>query len=493
MIRRPGRHGTTSTRRELLGRAGLAAAWLSLPRQPRRTARLGAPELEELVRFVMNGSSTEVFEGLVPRIRAGLRPADLLAATCVAGARDVRPRPHGILHCVMMVESSFRLAEGASPREAWLAALYNVDDFKRAQARDRDEDGDFRLVDRPVGERDAPASPDAWKAELVSALEEWDAERADRAAAALVRQVDHRTFFEMLWPFAARCRAFIGHKAIYAAQLERTLARIGWEHAEAPVRSLVACLLVERDTADFARSRELAPRIPAEWRAGAADPDATAELLIELRTASPRAAQALVVEALRANVAPASIWDALRLAASELFLRRPGRRSSTGRLALLPVHPVTVTEAFGHAWRTTASDGTKRLVLLQAAAWLAGMRTDLDGMVGLAEERPLPLLGTADVPATLDELLERSSPDAARSFLEEEPARAAAWTSALRRSLLATGREHHQHKYAAAVLVECEQAHARWRPLLLAPAADYLAHPEDTETELFRRSLRVLD
>ena len=33
-------------------------------------------------------------------------------------------------------------------------------------------------------------------------------------------------------PFGTRCFAYIGHKATHAAQVERTLARIGWEHAE---------------------------------------------------------------------------------------------------------------------------------------------------------------------------------------------------------------------------------------------------------------------
>lgn len=445
---------------------------------------------------VIRGSSAGVFAALPERIRAGLRPADLLAATCVAGAREVRPRPHGILHCVMMVESSFRLADGATPREAWLAALWNLDDFKRAQERD---DGYAPLA--PAGAVDAPRAKPKLD-ELTAALTAHDAERADAALVALAPEVDPRACFEALWPFAARCYAFLGHKAIYAAQLERTLARIGWQHARDPLRSLVASSLVNRDEDDHDASVELARRIPRRWLAGRRDPAATPGLLAGLRTASPAEARALALAALEDGLAPEPLWDALRLAGAEVFLRRSGRRASDGRLALLPVHAVTVVEALGYIGRRAASEDTRRLVLLQACGWLARLRADLVGMVDVADYRDAtgaggPTLaglgGSAEPPATLDEALAQGSPDAARSFLERDPAHLGAWTAALRSNLLRTAQEHHQHKYAAALLEETTRCAAPWRPRLLAASADYLLHPGDGATEVHRRSLDVLD
>ena len=64
----------------------------------------------------------EVFGVAAEAIAAGTNATDFLAAVFLAGVTDVRPRPHGILHCVMMVESSFQLAERTRDREAWLPA-----------------------------------------------------------------------------------------------------------------------------------------------------------------------------------------------------------------------------------------------------------------------------------------------------------------------------------------------------------------------------------
>ena len=62
----------------------------------------------------------------------------------------------------------------------------------------------------------------------------------------------------------------------------------------------------------------------------------------------------------------------------------------------------------------------------------------------------------------------------------------------LRSRISRRGQEHHQHKYAAAVEEESRLVHPRWASRLLAPAVDYLAHPADTETEIYRRSSRAL-
>jgi hypothetical protein len=63
----------------------------------------------------------------------------------------------------------------------------------------------------------------------------------------------------------------------------------------------------------------------------------------------------------------------------------------------------------------------------------------------------------------------------------------------MRGTLARAGREHHQHKLAAALGEEAGRVAPRLRSRLLAPAVDYLANPKDGETDVFRRAERLLD
>jgi hypothetical protein len=447
-------------RRDALLTLAAGAAGLACGRHARAAAAAddGIPELASRLRAAAPAAA---FDAAVEAIRRGATPGTMLGAIFLAGVQDVRPRPHGILHTVMMVESSFQLADVSAPAEAWLPVLWNLDDLKRAQESDRVDDGDWVLSPTPAVRT---ASPEAARREFAAAMEAWDAPRAERAVIGLCAHLGHEQAFETIWPRAARCYAFIGHKMIYAVQVERVLRRIGWRHAEPALRSLVLSALVGRDTASFERSRALASTLPAGWAKGAEDPAHSGALHRELRGRTPAAAQQVVADAFREGRGPQTAWDALRLWGAEVFARRVGRSAGSGRAALLPVHAVTVTHAFGHAFRSTRSDATRRLLVLQAAGWLAALRDDLARIVGLAAEIP-----GADAPVPAE-------PDFAR----------------LRRSLFRTAQEHHQHKYLAALAEETRLVHPRWAEHLAASAGEYLAHPADPETEVYRRSMAAL-
>jgi hypothetical protein len=182
------------------------------------------------------------------------------------------------------------------------------------------------------------------------------------------------------------------------------------------------------------------------------------------------------------------------LLGSELFLRRPGTTAAARRNALLPVHGVTIPNAFGHVYRTTQSDETRRLALLQASAWTARLRVDLRRMVGLSMKGPgIELLGAeAESPKDLGALLEEPTPAGACALLDESPGLTAAYVEALRRSLYRRGIEHHQHKYAAAAFEDAGHVHPRWRSQLLAAGIEYLATPAEPETEVYQRSTAAL-
>ena len=449
-----------------------------------------APDLLRLAFQLRDAEHEAAFELAGAAIRSGTSYDQLLGAVFLAGAHDIRPRPHGILHAVMMVESSFQLAEKSSASEAWHFALWNLDDLKRAQERDRLEDGDWKLP--PAPER-IPREPERARSELVAAVEAADVERADAAVVGLVANHRHAEAFEALWPLMARCYAFIGHKMIYAAQVERVLRRIGWEYAEPALRSLVMSALVDRDTDAFDLVQERIADLPADWAARSATAEQSALLAGELRAASPEQAPGVLIRAIRSGCGPQNAWDAMRLLASEIFLARPGRRAATGRNALLPVHAVTVVNAMGHAFRTTTKESTQRFLLLQSAAWLAALRDDLGEMVGLElGEQPIAELGADAQAPSIEDVFQSASPELACSRLKAHPDEIGTHADRLRRSLPRRAIEHHQHKYAAAIFEECRLADTRWQANLLAAAIDYLAHPDDDATELYRGFERLL-
>ncbi len=490
------------TRRDILKRLGYGAvgAWALPP----GSALAGAPSPGPAVRL-------DDLHGLAEEIRTTPRPAvfdlaarargfgadttTLLGAVFLAGVRDIRPwHVGGKLHAVMMVESTFQLAAGLPERDAWLAALWNLDDFKRSQTRDiRDSGGDWVLPPRPGT---AAASEAAARKEFSAAMAAWDHERADRAIVALIPYHDRESLFELLWPLAARSFVNIGHKIIYATQIERTLRRIDWKYAEPAVRSLVMALLFQpsgRKTEASLRSRELAEQLPEGWLNGAESPGRSLDLWRDLRRADREGAQDLVVRAFRDGVGPRTVWDALRLRSAEVFSHRA---SSTPRRreALLPVHAVTVTGAFGHAWRASRDDGTRRLMVLQAAAWLADLDAWLeDNDCITAQTRPLDELGAeASAPESMAALFEEPAAARARAFLDRQPAHAERFVGRLQRNLIYTAVEHHQHKYAAAFAEEASLADPRWRSLLIAPALPYMPASAEPATELTRRALSTL-
>ena len=85
-----------------------------------------------------------------------------------------------------------------------------------------------------------------------------------------------------------------------------------------------------------------------------------------------------------------------------------GRLDARAREALLPVHAVTVTGASDHAWRTSSDDRTRRLMVLQAAAWLADLHAWLKDNDCIADAtKPSVALGAEaeEAPATMEALV----------------------------------------------------------------------------------------
>src|SRR5205823_9862041 len=203
-------------------------------------------------------------------------------------------------------------------------------------------------------------------------------EGADRAIAALVRRAGADEVIELFWRYGARDFRDIGHKAIYAANSWRTLQAIGWRHAEPVMRSLAYALLEHRggnpakgdDEADRPWRENLirAGKIRGDWQRGTVTREAGAEMLQALRTASASDASAKVVELLNKGIDPSCLWDGIFMRAGELIMQQPG---------IVGIHCVTSVNALYFGFQASGNDETRRMLLLQAPAFLALFRKSM--------------------------------------------------------------------------------------------------------------------
>lgn len=480
-------------RRTVLATLGLGTAGLLVSRPAIKRAQPAATGgLAEFAERLRQTPRAEVFSLAAKAIAAGADHQTLLGAAFIAGVQEIRPRPlGGKLHAVLMAESAFQLAARSSTREAWLMALWCLDNFKDSQEQDRAE-GDWTLPPRST---ESFTSVEQARREFVAAMDAWDAERADRALSGLLRFLQHDALFELLWPFGARCYVDGGHKIIFCTQLARVLRRLDVRYAEPAVRSLISGLLhVSRNgrpaIAAYDRSRELAAKLPRGWLNGREQAAQSESLLRQFRDCDSAQAQDLALAAFKDGLGAATVWDGLRLYASELFHRRP----RTALRRHFPVHGVTEINAFHHAWRTAKNETTKRMLILQAAGWLPLLRDDFVRAFGALEGGGLDTLGATSrgKAATLEQVFAQCAPDETRVWLERGPKNAAAYLTRLRGCLADKAGEDHQFKYLAALHEESALAHPRWATRLLAPAITYLPSPAGPDTEVRERSLHAL-
>jgi hypothetical protein len=400
----------------------------------------------------------------------------------------------GNLHSVMMVEASYRLVEDApGSKEAWQVALWTMDGFKATQKESR---GDQWVL--PPAPKVSFGSEASARREFVAAMATWDEKAADRAIVGLLPFHDRRSLFEILWPYSARCMAYIGHKIVYGAMCESVLRRIDWRHAEPTVRALVYGLLGIRydapQTDGFESAEALAHSLPDGWLANKGDDPADSEALLKLLlSGSVESAQKAALAALRAGVSTNTVWDAVRLGGSELFLRRKNNAPASAE-AIRAVHPVTELWSLGHAWRNTASERNRRVLMLQAAGWVPTMRDVLLDRDAISMKGPgIAALGDhARETEKLDELFEAKDAAAVRVHLDRHPEEIPAFLKQLKARVGAKATEYHQFKYPVAIEDESRRTHPRWASRILAPSLPYMPTGGDPDSEIAGRSLQAL-
>ena len=200
-----------------------------------------------------------------------------------------------------------------------------------------------------------------------------------------------------------------------------------------------------------------------------------------------------VVELLNRGVAPQSIWDALFDGAGELLLRQPG---------IVSLHAVTTTNALHYAYQASGDDLTRRLLMLQNAAFLTLFRGALGGRGKAGEARidQLEPAGTSeakDGTGAIEEIFAEASHDkmaAARKALaylqaghDPEPL-----IHAARRLVFLKGDDAHDYKFSSAVLEDYYHASPSCRERYLAASMLLLPGSADKDNNLVKRTRAAL-
>ncbi len=447
--------------------------------------------IEPLVRFLEETPRSKLLERVAERIRGGLSYRDLLAATLLAGIRNVQPRPAvGFkFHCVLVIYSAHQASMASPNDQRWLPLLWAVDYFKRSQAQDLSE-GNWTMA--AVDDSRVPSGRASLR-QLRRSLDQWDVDGADVAAAGAARNLSTGRLLDTFARYGSRDYRNIGHKAIYVAGAFRTLEVIGPEHAEPVMRSLSYALLnhsgepnpAESDLMpdrDGRENDERVERISAGWLAGKRDDDAAAELLTALRSESSGGACDLVVEMIQRGIHPSSVYDGLFLAASELVTRQP---------AIVPLHCVTTTNAMHYLFRSVTDDRLRRWILLQNTAFVTRLRDSAKDRDKLPD-RPIDRLAATDS--------DGDAPSVESIFAEVRKDRAAAAGKMLaylqsggsvhalmqqaRECVFLKGDDSHDYKFSSAVLEDYSQIGPAWRDRYLAGCSYLLRGDSEADTKL---------
>jgi hypothetical protein len=456
------------------------------------------PEIEPLVRLIEDTPREKLLEEVAGRVKKGTPYRDVVAALLLAGVRNVQPRPSvGFkFHAVLVVNSALIASLAGPDRERWLPIFWAIDNFKGAQAQNLKESG-WRM--KPVEEMKLPPPHRALEA-FTKAMDVWDEEAADTAVAALARTAPTDQLFDVFARYGCRDFRDIGHKAIFVANAFRTLEVIGRQHAEPILRSLAYALLhhegdnpANRDgepDRPGRRNAELAREFKPEWPGGKVSAEASGEVLALVRTASDAELSNRVASLLNGGVSPRSIWDGLFVAAGELLMRQPG---------IVGLHTLTTLNALHHNYQTAADEQTRKLQLLQAAAFLPLFREAMKsrGKVGderidtLAPPEAVEDTGAEAVFATLSKDKMAAARMAMR-VLKQGPQGARNLVDAGRLLTFLKGTDSHDYKFSSAVLEDYSHITPPWRDRFLAASLFWMKGSAGPDAPVVKRTRAAL-
>ena len=190
-------------------------------------------------------------------------------------------------------------------------------------------------------------------------------------------------------------------------------------------------------------------------------------------------------EVYQQNSFPALMAKQIGTAFPQPLMQAPGIAS---------LHATTFTNAVHYSWQHAQSDETRRLLLVQNAAFLPLYRGNAKDK-GIRIDKLEPAEG--DTAPTLDEIgvnITRDKLAASRQIL--------AWLKAnpdpqplavaLRRLVFLKGRDSHDYKFSSAVLEDYHQLASPWRDRFLAASPFWLKGSGDKDNELVQRTREAL-
>lgn len=506
---------TSTGRRRFLKTAAAGAAFAGLAdfsflgRFPAVSAEDAKPDpkivklngdIEPLVRVIEDTPRDKLLEEIAGRIRKGTTYREIVAALLLAGVRNVQPRPSvGFKFHAVLVVNSAHLASLSSPDEhRWLPIFWALDYFKSSQEADVRE-GNWTMG--PVDESRVPPPHLARKA-LIEAMDRWDEPAADAAVAGLARTAGSNELFDLFARYGCRDFRSIGHKAIYVANSWRTLNCVGWQYAEPVLRSLAYALLARENAGnpsenDYDADRPgrknlaLAKTFRDDWQTGTIDKQATHDLLATIYGGSADELCTQVAATINRGVSPQSVFDALLVGSGELLMRQPG---------IVGIHTLTSSNALRYAFSACGDEETRKLLLLQNAAFLPLFRGAMAGRGNVAEDKIEalePAEISSDSKAVLDDIfadVANNKKEAARKVLAYARANPQPhdFINRARTLIFLKGRDTHDYKFSSAVLEDYLNVSPEWRARFLATSVFNLKGSGGGDNSLVQRTRAAL-
>ena len=307
---------------------------------------------------------------------------------------------------------------------------------------------------------------------LAAALVAWDRDAADRAAHNMVAAGQAGSALQTLMFHAARDFRAIGHKTIAAANADRLYDGLGSDSSLAlavqnPERDANPAQHEHMADRDWKENQSTAAGLPRDWSRGRDDISAARTLLQELRTAGSEQAVAAAVDLLRHGVSADTVWEAVTMFAAELVLRRNN---------IVAVHANTTADAMRYCYAASDTDAARRLLLLQAVAFMPRFR-EFTAPRSAARNRRIDAI--EPLPAkSLDEIFDtlgRSRYSAVRQAFGwlDAAGNPVALADRLRWHATLKNRGTHDIKFAEAMLENYRRLRLPWRNALLAASLMY--------------------
>jgi hypothetical protein len=213
-------------------------------------------------------------------------------------------------------------------------------------------------------------------------------------------------------------------------------------------------------------------------------------MIAAIRNGSANDTSAKVVEFLNRGAAPQSLWDAYFDGAGELLIRQPG---------IAAIHATTFTNACHYSFQHTRDEETRKLLMLQNAAFLPLYRGGKDEGNHIDTLEPLALKDSGA--GAVEEIFAEVSGDKASklraagkilAYLKDNPD-PKPLADAARRLIFLKGRDSHDYKFSSAVLEDYAFMAPAWRNRYLAASVFNLKGTGDRDNDLVKRTRAALN